>query len=443
MRRSIAFTMAGLITGFAVPAFPDDKEPPLQAHAYIFDRCILSRPATAPSTELAALDVVSSFISSGVSVAYSALESALKSAGDPKEFDQALVALPFYLYTAKSPATPAQTPVSPAPKSSAVDKTGKSKPPVTTPPSANLGCVVLVDGVFDPTVESPSVYRVPGPEKVKSCQTQCKLSGTDCARCLADNNRIPVSDIHLLYEAEVKFADDSSAIVYQSRYLQVADWLQPGRSDRKHSYVITLSLAAPGKTKQDDTVQSTAILDLGAREKGKIYQAGDLPGGTGWLGGGLDLSDLDNSRLADLVNTPGKTIDLRPTTLYASIAETAEGSKFAETLASILDGAKADATKAITSAIDPAQILTAQMTKATTLETAREKEETDYDAFLKAVVAADTVIAASASTPDQIAESCFEVAAAQRLWQKDYNLLLVQNVAPASRTAQPPSGCPK
>jgi len=112
-----------------------------------------------------------------------------------------------------------------------------------------------------------------------------------------------VDRIHALYEAEVYTSEDQTAILFGSRHFQVRDWLQTGRENRKHSYVITLNLAAPGSKKEDDNIQSTAILDLGARELDTIYTPNMLPSSSGWMGGGLGLTDTDKSRVKDLASS--------------------------------------------------------------------------------------------------------------------------------------------
>jgi hypothetical protein len=410
-----------LIAAFALTLAAKDKktdekiDTPLQpeARAYVFPGCFISddTPKANAATK-SALDVVSSFIPSAVGVGYSALVAALKAAGDAKEFDQKFAAAPFYLYEA----------------SATIDSGGTTK--VTT--GSHLGCVVLVDGVFQK--DAPPAPVVGHYLVKKTCKLSCAAKTEDCAKCLSDN-AIPVEKIHALYEAEVFASEDQTAILFGSRHFQVRDWLQTGRENRKHSYVITLNLAAPGSKKDDDNIQSTAILDLGPRQLDTVYTPNVLPSSSGWMGGGLGLTDTDKSRVKDLASSKNAaTIQLRPTTLYATIAETAEGSKFAATLATYLDAAKGDATKAIATAVNPQTFITKEQTDASDLEKARQTEEKSYDALLTAQIA---LVKGQAATPAlttvELDKLRADVSIAQRGFCRDWNAIKTYNATAPDR----------
>jgi hypothetical protein len=393
----------------------DDKsvQPDIEARAFILPQCVLSRTEeSGPNKGI--FDIVSSVIPSAIGVGYSALVNALKKAGDPKEFDQKFTAKPFYLYDGFK------------------DSSGK------VDVKSRLGCVLLVVGTFS-RVESPGI-QVDPLDSGESCNTNtaCASGASDgCVKCLA-NHKIPIEKINALFEAEVKYSEDQAAFVYQPRYFQVADWLQSGREKRKHSYVVTISLAGPGAKKDDDNVQSTAIIDLGTRELTTVYDVIHLPGITGWFAGGVGLTDTDKARIKDLADAkiPEKEakdqphLRLRPTTLYASIAETAEGSAFAKTLADILDAAKSDATKAISSTVSGA--LQSSQTEASDLEKAKTAEEKSYDAYLGAVYGYDKANAASPpALASQLMQLDFEKKTTLRAWCRDWKLLKGLNSAPA------------
>jgi hypothetical protein len=419
-----AITSVLVLLLVALPQFvtAQDKkselESSIEARAYVFPQCFVSNSAinTSSTNKSVVTDIVGSFVPTLVGTAYSGLVNVLKKAGDPKEFNQKFGAAPFYLYQAT--------------------KASETSPDLDVAPT--LGCVVLVVGTFSGN-ESPAIQS----NKTKeSCSDACKNGSEACMACLSKNG-IPVDSLNALYEAETHFAADQSALVYQSRYFRVWEWLQSGREKKKHSYVITLSLASPGAKKDDDTIESTAVLDLGNRVLDNPYDPNHLPGTSGWLAGGLGLTDTDKARMKDLASAKKKkgTLMLRPITLYASIAEAAEGSAFAKTLTEILEGAKTDATKAIATAVNPGTILKnaedQAKAQASDLEKAKQSEETSYDSYLTAKVNLD---AATNPTDSQKTELQFKISIARRAWCRDWTFLKALKAAP-DRLATDVSQC--
>jgi hypothetical protein len=431
--RSLTATLVSLAL-FTMPAAAKDKKadpavgPKPEVRAFVYPSCFVSTAVVEKGGQLlnfAGLDVLTSFIPTLVNTGYSALISSLKSAGDPKATDQKLSAAPFYMYKANV--------TTPAVK--ADPKQHKAAVPAVISTSDGLGCVVIVYGTFEPGGTIAGVQQLRAGD---SCQSMCSPGKPDdCAACLKKNGKIPVSKLHALYEAQVEVAEDRTAITYDSKYFQVLDWFQTGREGRDHSYIVTLSLASPGGKAPDDNVQSTAILDLGVRQLNTVYTSAELTG-SGWVSGGVGMTDLDKSRLTDLSSSSvQKSIELHPTTLFATINESIEGSAFAKKLADILDAAKTDATAAITKAATPSTYSDQKKKAASDLETARQTEESSYKAYLAAKVAQESGTAATVTPPptDLVRQQMqFAVDSAQRAWCRDWNAISALKGVPPPRT---------
>jgi hypothetical protein len=241
------------------------------------------------------------------------------------------------------------------------------------------------------------------------------------------------NDLALVFEADVTPSEDGGSFFYRARHLQIRRWMETGREKRSHSYTATFSLESPG-SKADDKVLSIGILNLGERKVGAIYGASELVSQTGWLTG-FGLDDDGKAALKKLSESDTETtIRLSPLTFQATITESAEGSKFAAQLATILDGMKSDAAKTISTALDPAQIKKNKEDAASALETARKTEEKSYSDYLDAQIA-NVKVPQPTDTDDTATKLAkqklvLSEAVAKRAWCRDQRALLVLLTGP-------------
>jgi hypothetical protein len=195
---------------------------------------------------------------------------------------------------------------------------------------------------------------------------------------------ILVRELAFVYEAQIEIAEDSTALRYESRYVEVNSFINAGgkKSKPKERRTVVLSLTISGVgQKEGEPVLSLAMINLGEVNGGAILEPEDLISRqSSWLGG-LAISERSMKAIENM-KPLGNSINVMPITIEATIAETETGNAALKFIGEVLDAAKTDVAKTGSSEILDRD--KKEDAAATALEKLLKEEETAFAALLNA-----------------------------------------------------------
>lgn len=305
----------------------------------------------------------------------------------------------------------------------------------------HLQCVIVVRGQFsapDPETE---------PEQIKFSEEGVFKDATEADESKRikrlNENGIAVKEIAALYEAEIKLADDGTALRYQGKFLEVRRF-QGGRSSETRGMVVSIGISGAGE-KEGEPVLSLALMNLGEvtvhtdkkKEKSTFTVVGpdDLRRKrSSWLGG-LAISKASLKAIEKLEFPKTKPGDaghrtffgVMPVTIEGIFIETENGNRALKFIGEVLDATKGDVTKAVSGEIlkdrekEAAEAADAQ-------EKLRQEERVAWGEYLEA-----KVDAAKAATAEEKEFRNFEANRKKALWCAKYLALEKVGQAPSGR----------
>jgi len=417
---SLFFNLTG---GISVLAFGTDgdkdkkkdknnvNQPQYETRVYIRRQCLISEDRDKNSQE--AFGLLAIFLPLLINKALGGASSALKKAGSAQTLKDS-GRLPTYLYQLSNKIVPGQP----------------NEQKLSLNP--NMGCLLVVRGTFSGVDPSD--------------QSRVNFTGTDSRVLDAEsdessritrlnNSNIPVTDIAVLYEAEIAISNDQTALNYKSRFLQVKSF-QGGRSSDTRGLVMSIAINAPG-AKEGEPTLSLALINLGNVKRGVMGQRQLYTKSSSWLGG-LGISDdalkaIETIKLED----NQKQLGVMPVTFEATIAETDDGNKALLFIAEVLDATKDDVSKTVSDEIlkDRGAEAKAKAKEATdAIEKLRQEEEEAYPSFLNAIselINAGINYPIPADNQPTITQQIkiAEVARTKRVWCGKYRALTMVGVS--------------
>ncbi len=376
-----------------------------ETRIYIRPQCFLSRTSDKSKAEfLGALAAI--FVPLLIEKALGGIAGAMKKAGADETLRES-GRLPTYLYR--------------------LTRNGKAGADAKNILGLNpeFGCVLVVRGTFSSTSDIPPATTKYGNALLLDNSDQSEAQRLN----LLNDNGIPVTEIAVLYEAEITISEDKTALRYTSRFLEVNEF-QGDKSHDQRAMAITISVSGAGQ-KEGEPVLSLAALDLGQVAKETVMGPDQLSSKrSGWLGG-LGISDA-SFKAIETINFPPepkpgddrKFLPIMPVTIEGLIAETDEGNKVWKFLGDLLDSAKGDVTKAVSGEIlkDGAK---EKAEAANALEKLRQDEESAYGTFLEAKTALAKLSNPSA---EELAAAKFKVETTQRAWCLKFNAVKTMGI---------------
>lgn len=383
------------------------SNPQFETRVYIRQQCFLSRISDKPKGEIfGALAAI--FVPLLIEKALGGVAAAFKKAGADETLKES-GRLPTYLYR--------------------LTRNGKAGADAKNILGLNsdLSCLLVVRGTFSSPDDIPPPATKYGSEVLLDDSEESE----DQRIKLLNDNGIPVKQIALLYEAEISFAQDQTALRYTSRYLQVKAF-QGGKSHDERVMAITLAVTGAGE-KEGEPVLSLVSLNLGEISRNTILGPAELRSKrSGWVGGlGISSASAEALKTIDFPPEPKppddrKFLQIMPVTIEVVIAETDEGSKILKFIGEVLDSTKGEVSKAVSSEIlkDPAK---AKEAAADALEKLRGEEETAYTTLLDAKVSLAKL--ATDAKPEERAVAQFKIDAAKRAWCAKFKALNTLGIA--------------
>jgi len=388
----------------AVSAVPKAVPSRIETRVYLRSQCILGEERVLEQPKIiAALAAI--FVPALIEKGLDAVSTALKKAGSPETLQDS-GKYPTYLYRLSFNAD------------------GKGQLSL----NPDLGCAILVRGEFSgPDPEDQSKVSFPENGLLLGKDQE----GKRIARLNA--SRIPIKKLVAEYEADIRTADDSTAIEYESMFLEMSAF-QGSRSSDSRAVVVSLTFAGVG-AKEDASTLSLALIDLGVVKRGTILGPGELRSRrSGWLGG-LAASDVSLKAAEKLPAKPRKHYGIMPATFEGTLIETEQGSKALLFIADVLGSSKSDVAKAISSGVLPAERQKAAKEESDALEKQREEEE---DAYGKYLVALDEQAQLKPDASDSAkAIKRFNVESTKRIWCLKFSTLRKLGIAPVGRPTCP------
>lgn len=350
------------------PVKPQEPKAVTATRLYVRDNCVLGYKQAARRESLLGI-----FLPILLDKAYSGIVAAFKKAGEDTVVQKSAVR-PMYLYAVKGDALEL---------------------------NAKFHCLILIHGDFIAGTDDE-----PGSEPTVAEPKQPIRTVPDAIAAL-HAARIPISNIHVLYEALVDPSTDQTALRYQSRFLIVNQFLGDN-GDKARGLVVNINLIGAG-AKPDAPVLSSALVNLGEVTPGTILTPDLVAANASQWAGGLGISQESQ----DAFKQFGKDVKLyMPVTANAAFAETKKGNAIAKFIGDVLDGAKKDVLDLANSKLNPDEKAKAAKTAAEDLEKARSAEESAYKEYL-------TVLAAATSSPTDLQK--FEIGRTLRLWCASYD----------------------
>lgn len=372
---SLLFSLAGntvaksaAVVAASAPA--KNEKPQYETRAYIRKQCFMSRTSDKPKAEF--LPVLAAiFVPLLLEKALGGIGGALKKAGSEETLRDS-GRLPTYLYRLT--------------RKEKVVESGKIKEPAKNILDLNpdFGCVLVVRGTFNSPDDLPPKQTQYG----TAVSTDNSENGRTERLTRLVANGIPVSKVAALYEAEINIAKDKTALLYESRFLEVNEF-QGSRSHDSRAMVTSIAISGAG-AKEGEPLLSLVLVNLGDVPKNTVLGPDKLRGRrTSWVGG-LGISDASLKAL-ETINFPPepesgddrKYLEIMPITVEAVFAETDEGNKALKFIGEVLESTKGDVSKALS-----AEILKDRGKQASeaadALEKIRQEEEAAYGEYLKA-----------------------------------------------------------
>lgn len=270
-----------------------------ETRVYIKDRCLI-RPKEQEKL-LPALAAI--FLPILIEKLLGAAAVALKKAGEDVQFRDS-GRLPTYLYQLAKTADGSELRLNP-----------------------ELKAVIVVRGTFDGASDKPDIDESPAVEALR-------------------RGGIPVRELGYVYEAQVEIADDGTALRYESRYFEVSRFID-GKDRRP--VVLSLTIAGVGP-KEGEPILSLAMINFGELHRGDILEPDNLISKqSSWLGG-LAISEASLNAIKNL-KPSDKPVNVMPITIEATIVETKEGNAALKFIGEVLEAAKTDVAKTVSSEI--------------------------------------------------------------------------------------------
>ena len=281
--------------------------------------------------------------------------------------------------------------------------------------------VIVVRGIFDKRGDD-------APEEPSNSVARLRNAG------------IPVRDLALVYEAKIDIAADNTALRYESKYLEVNDFIGDEgktKSGDRRGLVLGLTISGVGN-KEGEPVLSLAMINFGEVNGGTIFEPDDLGvRQSSWLGG-LAISEASLKSIENM--KPEKSIDVMPITIEATIAETRDGNAALKFIGEVLDAGKTDAAKQLSTDILDGEKRAEQATSA--LEKLLSEEETAFASLLNAELEFAKLPALSspptAAEEKTVAVKRFAIESAGRAWCAKFGALEQLGRAPN----RPGHACP-
>jgi hypothetical protein len=351
-----------------------------ETRVYVRDKCVVN-PRPQQAEFIGALAGI--FLPVLIEKLLGGLGGALKKAGDPEKLQDS-GRLPTYLYQLTSVNAKNVLRINP-----------------------ELGCVLVVRGMF-----------AGAPATIENADEANRIQRLRDAR-------IPVSEIAVLYEAEIMLSDDGTALRYEGRFFEINKF-QGGRSPKQpRAVVLGLSITGAGD-KEGEPVLSLALTNVGQVAAGTVMNADQLTSRrSSWLGG-LAISDASLKAIETIKfpdpNNPSRPFGIMPVTIEGTITETDDGNKALKFIGDILDATKGDVAKTVSGEITKDRGAEAKKKAgeaADALEKLRQEEESTYSELLKAESdLAANPLPAGADQAQQAAHKVkeFEVEKAIRAW---------------------------
>lgn len=376
----------------------------IETRVYVRKQCVLSESNDRSSAGIISA-LASIFIPILVGKALTGISSAIRKAGSPETLRDA-GRLPTYLYQ--------------------LSKQGDQNKLSLNP---NLGCVIVVRGTFS------------GPDTGDQSQIGFPVQGVFLTVAEEDKRierlkacNIPVTKIAVAYEAKVITSNDSTALHYENRFLEVNEF-QGKRSSDTRGMVVSIAINGVG-TKQGDTSLSLALMELGEIKKGTILGPAQLRRGpSSWLGG-LGLSTTALAAIEKIKLLDDESRGVAPATVEGTFVETEDGNKALLFIADVLDSAKQSLNQVISDEITPESREERSKNEADALETLLAGEESTFAIYLTAVNALARLDTSAAPTERAIKE--FDVKKAKRAWCRKFDALSNLGSAPD----RSPHSCP-
>ena len=281
-----------------------------------------------------------------------------------------------------------------------------------------FGCVILVRGNFTGPDEGPDFDS---PINYSSGTGILDKQGQESQRIKRlDDNKIPVRKIAAVYEAKIHTSKEKNAFFYQSKFLQVNEFLG-NRSSNIRGLVISFLMNGIAAD-EDDNELSVALINIGEIEKGVILGDDISNKKSGWRKG-LGLSPEQISLIQD--SNLNQSDGIAPVTITGTFTETENGNKALVFIGEVL---KAGATAASEELSDQAlKGKEREEEKATAIEEMQVDEAQAYDAYITARISRRDL---SSSNEEEIEQSVAKLEEAERKWCKKYNALKKLGRAP-------------
>jgi hypothetical protein len=242
--------------------------------------------------------------------------------------------------------------------------------------NGDLGCILGVYGTF------ANADREPTP-------------ADDAAlKALEAKGLIPAgADISIVFEAALVPTSDGTAFFLEVRHFSVRDFIGDRRKPDR-AYVATLSVTTPTSTADGSAIALGNVV-LGRLKEEALPIPVKAPLGTypryrsnlmPWQRITAEAKDAYES---DVKRDAAKNKAYMPVTFNLTLSETADGNKFLAALGELLEGAKADAAKELSSLVIPEERARAAQDKTDAAEKLYQDEENAVIAVKEAKAALD------------------------------------------------------
>src|ERR1700752_303518 len=246
---------------------------------------------------------------------------------------------------------------------------------------------------------------------------------------------ILVRELAFVYEADIRIADDGTALRYENRYLEVKRFIDDddkiSKTSSHRSLVLGLTISGAGQ-KEGEPVLSLALINLGEVNGRAILEPEDLIfRQSSWLGG-LAISAA-SMKAIETIKFSGNSLNVMPITIEATIAETDDGNAALKFICEVIVAAKTDVAKTVSGEILDRGKKADEATSA--FEKLLNEEESAFAALVKADL--DFAKMPPLSNPPTVTEqkarlvNRFAIESAGRAWCAKFGALQQLGKAPS------------
>lgn len=392
----------------------NQNESPIETRVYVRKQCLVSETKLKVGQELG-LELASIFVPILIKKAIGGLSSALKKAGKPKPLSDS-GRYPTHLYQISG--------------ESSTGANGETTIKKKLSLNPQLGCVIIVRGKFD-GFDDPKKQTLIGltQDEVKIPETSAELNNKIQ---ILKASGIPVKEIALLYEAEIKKSDDITALYYEGRFLGINSF-QNSKSSKSRNLVISIAIKTPGSEDGKQANLSLALMNLGQVNTDLILGPQKMKNiRSGWLNG-IGVTEEYTNTLGKMEVTDGKKVGFMPVTVVGEIIETENENKALLFIAEILSETKDEVTTKLSAEIlkdRKKEAETEANEKAAKIEQLLADEEKAYPEYLQAILDLNEAGIAIYPVPSDIQPTIAQqikiakVQEKQRAWCGKYKALL-------------------